>query len=59
MHFPRITVAPTAVLPPNLPAQRVRGEIWPAAVITFGLILTVGWVCLLGWGVIMLLQLAI
>jgi len=59
MHFPGITVAPAAVLPSNLPDQRVRREIWPAAVITFGLVVTVGWACLLGYGVIMLLQLAI
>jgi hypothetical protein len=51
--------SPSAVLPPNPTAQRLRREIWPAAAITFGLILTVGWVCLLGSGVLKLVQLAI
>jgi hypothetical protein len=29
MQAPSTTVAPTAVLPSNPPAQRVRREIWP------------------------------
>ena len=54
----RITVASAATLPYE-PAQRVRREIWPVAVITFGLVITVGWVCLLGYGLIRLVQLAV
>ena len=59
MQSPSITVASTAVLPTNSPAQRVRREIWPTAVISFGLVVTVGWVCLLGYWLIKLVRLAI
>ena len=54
----RTTIASAATLPYE-PAQRVRREIWPAAVIAFGLVLTVGWTCLLGYGLIELVRLAI
>jgi hypothetical protein len=47
-----------AVVPSNPPAQRARRNIWPAAVI-IGLVLTVAWVCLLGYGLIELVRLAI
>jgi hypothetical protein len=56
---PRTAIASAATLPYNAPAQRVRREIWPAAVITFGLVLSFGWTCLLGYGLIKLVQLAI
>ena len=59
MRSPSTVVASPAVLPSNPPAPRGGREIWPAAVITFGLVLTVGWVFLLGYGVIRLMQLAI
>ena len=54
----RTTIASAATLPYE-PAQRVRREIWQVSVITFGLVLTVGWVCLLGYGLIKLVQLAV
>jgi uncharacterized SAM-binding protein YcdF (DUF218 family) len=50
MQSPSTSVASTAVLPSNSPAQPVRREIWPVAVITLGA--TVAWVCLLGYGLI-------
>jgi len=56
---PRTIIAPAATLPSNPPAQRNRREIWPVAVVTFGLVLSVGWSCLLGYGVIKLAQMAI
>jgi hypothetical protein len=59
MQSPSITVASTAVFPSNPPAQRVRREIWPAAVITFALLLNVGWICLLGYWLIKVVRLAI
>jgi hypothetical protein len=52
----RTMIASAAILPY---AQRVRREVWPAAIITFGLVLTVGWVCLLGYGLVKLVQLAV
>ena len=36
-----------------------RQPIWPAAVITFGISLTVSWMILLGYGLIRLIELAI
>jgi hypothetical protein len=59
MQSPSTSVASTAVVPSNPPAQRARRKIWPAAEITFGLVLTVAWVCLLGYGLIELVRLAI
>jgi hypothetical protein len=44
MQSPSTSVASTGVLPSNPPAQRVRREIWPVAVITLGAVLTVAWV---------------
>ena len=59
MHSPSVTLTSTAVLPSNLTAQRVRREIWPAAVIAFAIALNVGWICLLCYGLVQLLRLAI
>jgi hypothetical protein len=33
-------------------------RIWPAAIITFGFVLTVAWVALLGYGIISLIRIA-
>ena len=38
---------------------RAPQPIWPAAVITFGISLTVSWMILLGYGLIRLIELAI
>ena len=59
MPAPSSAPASPAVLPSNPPAQQVRREIWPAAAITFGLVLTVAWVCVLGYGLIELVRLAV
>ena len=56
MQSPSTSVASTAVLPSNPPAQRVRREIWPVAL---GAVLTVAWVCLLGYGLIELVWLVL
>jgi hypothetical protein len=36
-----------------------RDQFWPAAVITLGVVLTAGWVILLGFGLIKLIKLAL
>jgi hypothetical protein len=36
-----------------------KGQFWPAAVITLGIVLTVGWVILLGFGLVKLIELAL
>jgi len=59
MQSPSTSVASTAGLPSNPPAQRVRREIWPVAVFTLGAVLTVAWVCLLGYGLIELVWLVL
>ena len=35
------------------------GRIWPSVVIVFGLVLTGAWVCLLGYGLVLLVEAAI
>ena len=53
------TAAPPVVLKPDPPAQHVRHPGWPAAIIAFGLGLTVAWVCLLGYGLVVLIDLVV
>jgi hypothetical protein len=50
------TVAPPVALKSDPPAQRVQHPEWPAAIIAFGLGLTVAWVCLLGYGLVVLID---
>ena len=53
------------VHPPALAAHSARvpdpllGTIWPQAIVTFGLGLSVVWTCFLGYGFVKLVQLAI
>jgi hypothetical protein len=54
---PSTIIASAATSASNPPAG--RREIWPAAVITFGLSLTAAWVILLGYGLVRLVELAI
>jgi hypothetical protein len=45
---------------PSVPAATVIVDrIWPKAVIAFGLGLTAAWICLLGYGIAKLVEMAI
>jgi hypothetical protein len=63
MSSPAIDISDAVSLASELPADStqsaVRHPIWPKAVIAFGFSLTVGWMILLGYGVVMLVELAI
>ena len=56
-----ITIAPTA--DPHLALALVSKPIiypfWPKAVIGFGLALTAAWMCLLGYGLVKIIEMAI
>jgi hypothetical protein len=53
------TAAPPVVLKSDPPAQHVHQPEWPAAIIAFGLGLTVAWVCRLGYGLVVLIDFVI
>ena len=50
----------TVIVPitPAAKKETLRLQIWPAAIILFGLALNVGWVALLGYGIVSILKLA-
>ena len=50
------TAATPVVLKSDPPVQHVHQAEWPAAIIAFGLGLTVAWVCLLGYGLVVLID---
>ena len=63
-NFPLLTKitdqigASTAAAAPASP-EPVIHRIWPVAVIVFGLALTAGWMCLLGYALVKLIEMAI
>jgi len=63
MQSPSASVSAAPPLPAELsfdPApEPVIHRIWPAAIIAFGLGLTVVWVCLLGYGLVRLVEFAL
>lgn len=48
----------TVPVTPAAKNETQRLQIWPAAIILFGLALNVAWVALLGYGIIRILKLA-
>jgi hypothetical protein len=53
------TATSTADLGAAQAAAREPRHIWPRVIVAFGLALTVAWICLLGYGLVKLVELAI